>query len=355
MERTKSTTRLSTALLSLFVIVLASSCTIYQNVPDDDGIYSSETRERTERQPRTIIQDDSEEFQEYEKNYFTKELERIDLINGTDILTDIESYSSFNDTIPNEADTDRVPTGQAWGFNDSDDVVINVNLNNAGWGWGWGGWGWGGFYDPWFDPFPRFGWGWGAGWGGWGWGAGWGPGWGWGRPGWGFAWNGGWGWNRGWGWNSPYWRGGFGVYGRRYWNGNVYGRRGLAFNNGFNRRGSFLNRNSSSFSRRSATTSRRGNSSTTTRRRSSNVYRDSDGNVSRRTRGNTSTRRGRGNTSTSRSRGNSSRNRRSINNSRSRSNNRSYNRSSSRSRPSMNRSRGSSRSSGRSGGSRRRG
>ena len=67
----------------LFVIVFASSCTIYQNVPGNDGIYSSDTTERN------IIVANSDEHRDFEQNYFTKELERIDNINGTDILTEL--------------------------------------------------------------------------------------------------------------------------------------------------------------------------------------------------------------------------------------------------------------------------
>lgn len=279
MERNYTTRRLTTALLSLFVLVLTSSCTIYQNVPyEDDGIYSSE---RADRGSRVYIQD-TEDFEEYDKNYFTKELERIDRIDGRDILTDIDTYSSFNDTIPDSTVVDIEPTGRAWGYNDSDDLVINVNLNNN-WGpWGWGGWAWN---DPFFNPW------WGGGyWGGWGfnnWG--WGLGWGWSRPGFGgWGWNQawGWGWNRPfWGWNRPFWGGGFNN-GWAYNNSNYYfGRRG-AYNNTFGRRGSSLTRRNNIVSnrranpntvRRSSTVNRSRNSSnTSTRRRSSTIRRNTN-------------------------------------------------------------------------------
>lgn len=95
----------------LFVIVFTSSCTIYQNVPGNDGIYSSETNRQN------VIVANSEEYRDYQNNYFTKELERIDYVNGTDILTDIETYSSVNDTISNSRDSiSNYNTNSAWGY-----------------------------------------------------------------------------------------------------------------------------------------------------------------------------------------------------------------------------------------------
>ena len=45
MELDYSKERFTTYLTSLLVLFLATSCTIYQNVPDDDGIYSTKKRE----------------------------------------------------------------------------------------------------------------------------------------------------------------------------------------------------------------------------------------------------------------------------------------------------------------------
>jgi len=160
MKSNYSKTPISTYLYSLLILVFASSCTIYQNVPDEDGIYSSEKKERR------VIVANSDEHREYENNYFTKELERIDNANGTDIFTDIERYSSFNDSIPNAKDSisDYNPNS-AWGYNDNnDDVVVNINFNNNGFG---GGNNWN-LYDPFFSYSnfnPWFGRPWGLGWG----------------------------------------------------------------------------------------------------------------------------------------------------------------------------------------------
>jgi len=141
-------------LLFLLVLTLITSCTVYQNVPDTDGIYSSE-RNRTR-----IIVDNTKEYQEHENQYFTRELERIDGINGTDILTNIETYSSIEDTINNAPESIySYNMNNAWGNADSDQVVINLNLNNLGYGWNnyWN------FYDPYYsfgylNPWNRRAW-----------------------------------------------------------------------------------------------------------------------------------------------------------------------------------------------------
>jgi len=141
-------------LLFLLVLVLISSCTVYQNVPDTDGIYSPE-KNRTK-----IIVDGSREYQENENKYFTKELERIDLINDTDILTNVETYSSIEDTTNNATEsTNPYNVNSVWGNSDSEQIVINLNLNNVGYGFNnyWN------FYDPYntygyLNPWNRRAW-----------------------------------------------------------------------------------------------------------------------------------------------------------------------------------------------------
>ena len=141
-------------LLFLLVLVLISSCTVYQNVPDTDGIYSPE-KNRTK-----IIVDGSREYQENENKYFTKELERIDLINDSDILTNIETYSSIEDTTNNATEsTNPYNVNSVWGYSDSEQIVINLNLNNVGYGFNnyWN------FYDPYntygyLNPWNRRAW-----------------------------------------------------------------------------------------------------------------------------------------------------------------------------------------------------
>lgn len=319
----------STYLLSFFVLVLSSSCIVYQNVPEDDGIYSdNDVTFSTEKKKTRVIAENSDEHRDYEKNYFTKELERLEEIENSDILTDIDSYSTVNDSI---SDVEINYTPQAWGYGEDDDIVININLDN-GYRWGGGYWDycWP-YYDYGFNSFwfgQRHYWG--------------------------------WFYNRpfyrpwGWGWGG-YWRGGPGAYayyrfraqsGYPYYNyrNMRYGRRGGTYSSRIaantnsiysrSRRASTNSRRVSSVYRRGTQTTRGKNSSTTTPTRTRSRF----------TRGNSSNSRTRGNTNT--------RSRNSSSTSRSR-----FNRSSSRSRSSSTRSssRGSSRSSSARSSSRKRG
>lgn len=257
MERKYSKRTLATYLLSLSVLFFASSCVVYQNVPqEEDGIYGSEKRESR------VIVANSDEHRDYENNYFTKELERIDRINGTDIFTDIENYTSVNDTIAIDSITDYTPN-RAWGYGDSDDIVINIDLNNGGFG------AWNlydpyfsyGFYNPWFAR-PNFGWG----FGGYGWGR-------WGRPFYNSFYN-------PFGPYHPFYHGLAGYRSARFWRYNQggyyvgsnnyrYGRR-YAYNNTFGRNSVSTRRNSVSSSRRNSSVYRR-NSNTRTRNSNSNT------------------------------------------------------------------------------------
>jgi len=131
-------------LLFLLAVVLISSCTVYQNVPDTDGIYSPE------KNKTRIIVDNSKEYQENENKYFTRELERIGIINDTDILTNIETYSSIEDPTNNTSEsTNPYNVNSVWGKSDSEQIVINLNLDNVGYG----------FNNYWnfYDPYNTFG------------------------------------------------------------------------------------------------------------------------------------------------------------------------------------------------------
>ena len=106
MKKNYFTRRFLTYQLStLIIIILASSCSVHREIPkDDDGIYSFQeesTKVSTpiESEPLVIFAN-SDTQKRFEKTYFSKELERIDQINGTDIFTDIESYATQNDTLP---------------------------------------------------------------------------------------------------------------------------------------------------------------------------------------------------------------------------------------------------------------
>ncbi|MDA9584221.1 hypothetical protein OAN30_01410 [Flavobacteriaceae bacterium] len=129
-------------LIIFLLFILLSSCTVYQNVPDNDGIYTKEIK-RTR-----VIVENSKEYDEYENNYFTKELERLDGINGTDIFTDIETYSSVDNNTNNSSETNEgYMINNAWGYSDSDQIVINLDLNSTGFGWD----NYLNFYNPYFN------------------------------------------------------------------------------------------------------------------------------------------------------------------------------------------------------------
>ena len=142
-------TKLALYFLSLIVVTTLVSCGAAQTVSgNDDGIYA----EDEERPQRRIVQTNDREYDDYNENYFKKEVERLDDLNGTDILTDIENYSSddydFEDEIEDE-DQGQISTNrEPWGFDGDSDVVINVNTFGNNWGWGYGP-----YWNVWGDPF----------------------------------------------------------------------------------------------------------------------------------------------------------------------------------------------------------
>lgn len=169
-------------LLGMFAMLLAS-CGTSRNTASNDGIYG-DNRSSDDRQENT--------GNGY-KQYFNS-------LQDDEIITDVERYSSVQDT------TQRTDDGyaqgySAWGGN-ADNVTINVYDNN----WGYGYWN-----NYWYGG----GWGWNY---GWGWNSWYGPG---------------WGWNYGWGWGGyPYY--GYGWGGYPYYGGyyNGYYGNGYAYHNG---------------------------------------------------------------------------------------------------------------------------
>ncbi|MFY7672095.1 hypothetical protein ACOSP6_13505 [Tenacibaculum sp. MEBiC06402] len=261
-------TKLPLYLLSLLVVTTLFSCATTQSVAgSDDGIYAddNETQQR-----KVVVQDTNRDYKNYNENYFTKELERLDGLNGTDILTDIESYQSedyeFEDeTIDEDPDTQINYNSEnaPWGYDSDSDVVINVNTFpryrlgwnfNTYWGdpfwdgpFGWNRWGWNWGYDPYWYPYNNVGWGWG--------------------------WNN-WRWNN-WGWNNGLYCPPNGYYGLAYRN-----RRGF-YNNRYNR-GGIYSRNTLASNRRTHYR----NSTRALSRRSSNIYRRNNSQISRNRRNN---------------------------------------------------------------------
>lgn len=124
-------TRLPFYFLSFLMVIFLISCGTAQNVTsNEDGIYSNETEEPR----RKVVIANEREYEEYNDNYFTKEIERIDKLNGTDILTDIDNYKSYGEDdeevieiIEDETPRTRISYNEGWGSNDDTDVVININ------------------------------------------------------------------------------------------------------------------------------------------------------------------------------------------------------------------------------------
>ncbi|MFV0249046.1 MAG: hypothetical protein ACK5H1_08845 [Tenacibaculum sp.] len=175
--------------LSIFFI----SCGTIQTVSNNnaDGIYNDEYEAIAQTTPqRRIIVTDDENYDDYEENYFTKELERLESLNSSDVFTDIEGYQSFTAEDDEIGDSDilndnyesriEYNPNAPWGYNtNNSDLVINVNTlpwgyynNYWNWGWGWNGYGynnlWWGYYNHypwgvglWYSPFYRYNWGWG--------------------------------------------------------------------------------------------------------------------------------------------------------------------------------------------------
>jgi len=300
-------------LILLIASILLVSCGSYQNVSNNDGIYDDTTFTKKER-PVVVLE--KKEYQEYEDNYFTKELDRLNTIDDNEIFVDVDSYNSGGDNInDNEFYNENSP----WGY-ENNDVVVNVNLVDPFWGGNGFGWGWN---NPWaFNNWNYWGWNdpfWGGGpfwrnrfWGGnrfWAYNPYWNPyqnNWAWG----GAFWGGSPYWNN-WGWNNRYYRNQ--RYGARVIN-NRFGRRTTSNgrysvtsrrNNSFNSNSRVRRNTNSNYSRGSSSNVRRNTS--TNRRNSSTIRRSSQ------RRGSSTIRRGsssRGNNRTinrSSSRGSSSR------------------------------------------------
>lgn len=189
------------------IALLMTSCGSFQEASyyDNDGIYDRDIvyadGYRQDKQNNTskenVVVTDFE-------NYFDQKEQQLDYIeqqmSENDVFTDIDSYSSENDSIELAQNYPYEYQGgyAGWGDN-SESVVLNVYSNN--WGWGgfygpyWGGyygsyWGWnywGGWYDPFWYPYSYY--------GGW---AGYYP-------------YGYWGWNRGW-YGHNYYYGGYPYY-----------------------------------------------------------------------------------------------------------------------------------------------
>ena len=217
------------SLLGFFALIV-TSCGSYQNSSyyDNDGVYGSNEKPKQK--------EESKSNNGYYKEYFSN-LNK----DNEQVFTDVNKYSSYNDTIKKNGNiNNNVNQNQSdyagWGSN-PDNVTVNVYGNNMGWnnfGYYGSNWGYGsGYYGNY--------WGWNSGWYGpsWGWNSWYGPSWG-------------WGWNS---WYGPSWYGnyGYGCYGNNWgWNyghlGHNYAYSGGRRNSNFigNEFGNYSGRRSSS-------------------------------------------------------------------------------------------------------------
>ncbi len=135
-----------------------TSCGSYQNKSyyDNDGIYGAE-KQASNNEESKVENTSNNKYKEYfaanANNYSD---------NQTETFTDVENYSSQNDTVTTQKTEDRA----GWGDN-SDNVTINVYNNDWGWNnsvywhsyWGYRPWrtgiylGWNTWNYGWCDPW----------------------------------------------------------------------------------------------------------------------------------------------------------------------------------------------------------
>ena len=147
-----NTKKLPLYVLSFLAASLIVSCgTVQTTANNNDGIYN----DNTETPQRKVVNTNNANYDEYNDNYFTQELRRLDYINGTDIITDIEDYKSGNYEneypLPEDQQPEQIENYGSWGNNGNSDVVININSGwNNGWNNGYYGWNnpyaYGGYY-----------------------------------------------------------------------------------------------------------------------------------------------------------------------------------------------------------------
>ncbi|MCH3885847.1 hypothetical protein [Tenacibaculum aquimarinum] len=129
-------TKLPLYMLSFLMLTTLISCGTAQTVTNsEDGIYADSN---SETEGRRVILADQKEYREYNDNYFTKELQRLDELNGSDIITDIDSYKSYGnededyeEEIYEDDSQSRITYNEPWGY-DNADVVVNINTYPRG-------------------------------------------------------------------------------------------------------------------------------------------------------------------------------------------------------------------------------
>jgi hypothetical protein len=213
--------------LSLIVgAITVVSCGSYQNSSyyDDDGVYGPDNSEKAKR----VVQNETSSGSD--NNIYAQQFKNMkEEFGPTEVLTDVDNYSSAPDTVYVQENGSRYG---GWGENQTSTITLNVYGNSGWYGNGWG-------YNNWYGNNWWYG-------NGWGW-----------NNFYGNVWYGnGWGYNNWYGgYYGPYWGNGFygGYYGGYYgngwnngwgWNGWYGGGRNIVHNNG--PRGGYINNNGNS-------------------------------------------------------------------------------------------------------------
>ena len=110
-------------IFTLFVSLY--SCGTYQSAYNDDGIYGSNNQKADEE---IVIVEKSE----FDKNYFTRQLDEIQNIGEEDVFTDIDDYY-YEDTY--ETDELNNSNNQPWEYTDNITINIDAGYGSNGYYW----------------------------------------------------------------------------------------------------------------------------------------------------------------------------------------------------------------------------
>ncbi|OGS71769.1 MAG: hypothetical protein A3F91_01200 [Flavobacteria bacterium RIFCSPLOWO2_12_FULL_35_11] len=133
--------------IGLVMVFFASlnSCGTYQGSynGDDDGIYSSNNQPNNE----VVIVENQSNF---DKNYFSQQLEDLQNLKQEDTFTDIDDYYYDDATV--QDDELYTNYNEPWGYDG--DVVININ---SGYGYMSPSYYWyNPFYEPYYNYYPYY-------------------------------------------------------------------------------------------------------------------------------------------------------------------------------------------------------
>ena len=122
----------------LLIFVSLFSCGTYQSVYnyDDDGIYSSNNPVKEE----IVIVEKSE----FDKNYFSHQLDELQGVGEDDIFTDVDEYYYNDDS--NQEDSSKIENNSPWEY--ATDVTISINNDYNSFGY-YG-------YNPFYYPYDNY-------------------------------------------------------------------------------------------------------------------------------------------------------------------------------------------------------